>query len=240
MARVSLDEAVVARLEKGGERFEVLVDPEGARKLREGEDVDVEEILAVEQVFRDARKGERASEQAMEEVFGTTEPVKVAEIIIKEGQIQLTAEQRRKMQEEVKRQIIHMIARRAVDPRTGAPHPPERIERAMEEAGVHIDPMKSAEEQVKEVIKQLRPHLPLKFEEVKVAIRIPAKYTGQAMGVVREYGDIEQEEWQQDGSWIAVVRLPAGVQDDFFERLNEITKGDYESKILEREKVEGP
>ncbi|MHC1581111.1 ribosome assembly factor SBDS [Methanopyrus sp.] len=240
MARVSLEEAVVARLEKGGERFEVLVDPEGARKLREGEDVDVEEILAVEQVFRDARKGERASEQAMEEVFGTTEPVKVAEIIIKEGQIQLTAEQRRKMQEEVKRQIIHMIARRAVDPRTGAPHPPERIERAMEEAGVHIDPMKSAEEQVKEVIKQLRPHLPLKFEEVKVAIRIPAKYTGQAMGVVREYGDIEQEEWQQDGSWIAVVRLPAGVQDDFFERLNEITKGDYESKILEREKVEGP
>ncbi len=240
MARVSLDEAVVARLEKGGERFEVLVDPEGARKLREGEDVDVEEILAVEQVFRDARKGERASEQAMEEVFGTTEPVKVAEIIIKEGQIQLTAEQRRKMQEEVKRQIIHMIARRAVDPRTGAPHPPERIERAMEEAGVHIDPMKSAEEQVKEVIKQLRPHLPLKFEEVKVAIRIPAKYTGQAMGVVREYGDVEQEEWQQDGSWIAVVRLPAGVQDDFFERLNEITKGDYESKILEREKVEGP
>ncbi|MEO2241576.1 MAG: ribosome assembly factor SBDS [Euryarchaeota archaeon] len=240
MARVSLEEAVVARLEKGGERFEVLVDPEGARKLREGEDVDVEEILAVEQVFRDARKGERASEQAMEEVFGTTEPIKVAEIIIKEGQIQLTAEQRRKMQEEIKKQIIHMIARRAVDPRTGAPHPPERIERAMEEAGVHIDPMKSAEEQVKEVIKQLRPHLPLKFEEVKVAIRIPAKYTGQAMGVVREYGDIEQEEWQQDGSWIAVVRLPAGVQDDFFERLNEITKGDYESKILEREKVEGP
>ncbi len=240
MARVSLEEAVVARLEKGGERFEVLVDPEGARKLREGEDVDVEEILAVEQVFRDARKGERASEQAMEEVFGTTEPTKVAEIIIKEGQIQLTAEQRRKMQEEVKKQIIHMIAKRAVDPRTGAPHPPERIERAMEEAGVHIDPMKSAEEQVKEVIKQLRPHLPMKFEEVKVAIRIPAKYTGQAMGIVREYGDIEQEEWQEDGSWVAVVKLPAGVQEDFFEKLNEVTKGDYESKILERKKLEGP
>ncbi|WP_456482076.1 ribosome assembly factor SBDS [Methanopyrus sp.] len=240
MARVSLEDAVVARLEKGGERFEVLVDPEGARKLREGEDVNVEEILAVEQVFRDARKGERASEQVMEELFGTSDPVKVAEIVIKEGEIQLTAEQRRKMQEEVKRKIIHIIARRAVDPRTGAPHPPERIEQAMEEAGVHIDPMKSAEEQVKDVIKQLRPTLPMKFEEVKVAIRIPAKYTGQAMGIVREFGDIEREEWQSDGAWIAVVRLPAGLQDEFFEKLNEITKGDFESKILERESVEGP
>ncbi|WP_457620794.1 ribosome assembly factor SBDS [Methanopyrus sp.] len=240
MARVSLEDAVVARLEKGGERFEVLVDPEGARKLREGEDVDVEQILAVEQVFRDARKGERASEQAMEELFGTSNPIKVAEIVIKEGEIQLTAEQRRRMQEEVKRKIIHIISRRAVDPRTGAPHPPERIERAMEEAGVHIDPMKSAEEQVKEVIKQLRPVLPMKFEEVKVAIRIPAKYTGQAMGVVREFGDIEREEWQYDGAWVAVVRLPAGLQDEFFEKLNEITKGDFESKILERESVEGP
>ncbi|WP_457614377.1 ribosome assembly factor SBDS [Methanopyrus sp.] len=240
MARISLEDAVVARLEKGGERFEVLVDPEGARKLREGEDVDVEEILAVEQVFRDARKGERASEQAMEELFGTSNPIKVAEIVIKEGEIQLTAEQRRKMQEEIRRKIIHIIARRAVDPRTGAPHPPERIERAMEEAGVHIDPMKSAEEQVKEVIKQLRPVLPMKFEEVKVAIRIPAKYTGQAMGVVREFGDIEREEWQYDGAWVAVVRLPAGLQDEFFEKLNEITKGDFESKILERESVEGP
>ncbi|AAM01599.1 ribosome assembly factor SBDS [Methanopyrus kandleri] len=240
MARVSLEDAVVARLEKGGERFEVLVDPEGARKFREGEDVDVEEILAVEQVFRDARKGERASEQAMEELFGTSDPIKVAEIVIKEGEIQLTAEQRRRMQEEVKRKIIHIIARRAVDPRTGAPHPPERIERAMEEAGVHIDPMKSAEEQVKDVIKQLRPVLPMKFEEVKVAIRIPAKYTGQAMGVVREFGDIEREEWQYDGAWVAVVRLPAGLQDEFFEKLNEITKGDFESKILERESVEGP
>ncbi|WP_456484498.1 ribosome assembly factor SBDS [Methanopyrus kandleri] len=240
MARVSLEDAVVARLEKGGERFEVLVDPEGARKFREGEDVDVEEILAVEQVFRDARKGERASEQAMEELFGTSDPIKVAEIVIKEGEIQLTAEQRRRMQEEVKRKIIHIIARRAVDPRTGAPHPPERIERAMEEAGVHIDPMKSAEEQVKDVIKQLRPVLPMKFEEVKVAIRIPAKYTGRAMGVVREFGDIEREEWQYDGAWVAVVRLPAGLQDEFFEKLNEITKGDFESKILERESVEGP
>ncbi len=240
MARVSLDEAVVARLEKGGERFEVLVDPEGARKLREGEDVDVEEILAVEQVFRDARKGERASEQAMEEVFGTTEPTKVAEVIIKEGQIQLTAEQRRRMQEEVKKRIVHMIARRAVDPRTGTPHPPERIERAMEEAGVHIDPMKSAEEQVKEVIKAIRPILPLKFEEVKIAVRIPPQYTGQAMGIVREYGEIEQEEWQPDGAWIAVIKLPAGVQDELFERLNEITKGEFESKLLEREEVGGP
>ena len=32
-----------------------------------------------------------------------------------------------------------MIHRNAVDPKTGLPHPPQRIESAMEEAKIHVD-----------------------------------------------------------------------------------------------------
>jgi len=58
---VSLDEAVIARLETHGERFELLVDPELAFKFKLGEEVDLEALLAINKVFKDAKKGEKAS-----------------------------------------------------------------------------------------------------------------------------------------------------------------------------------
>ncbi|HIP62955.1 MAG TPA: ribosome assembly factor SBDS, partial [Archaeoglobus profundus] len=158
---VSLEKAVIARLKKGGETFEVLVDPYLARDLKEGKEVDFEQLLAIEEVFKDARKGERASKEVLQKVFGTTDIKKIVKTIIEEGEVQITAEQRREMLEQKKRQIIEFIRRNAVDPRTGAPHPPARIERALEEAKVHIDIFKSVEAQIKDIVKALKPILPL-------------------------------------------------------------------------------
>ena len=39
-----------------------------------------------------------------------------------------------------------------MDPKTKAPHPRQRIELAMDQAGIHIDPFKSISEQVKTII----------------------------------------------------------------------------------------
>ena len=74
---------------------------------------------------------------------------------------------------EKRRQVITFIARNAVNPQTGLPHPPQRIEMAMDEARVNIDLYKSVDEQVKETMKALRPLLPIRFEEVRIAVRIP-------------------------------------------------------------------
>jgi ribosome maturation protein SDO1 len=128
--------------------------------------------------------------------------------------------------------VITIIARNAINPQTKLPHPPDRIERAMEEARVRIDPFKPAEEQVPQVLKSLRPIIPLKFETKDVAVKIPPQYAGKAVGTVRSYGDVKKEEWQTDGSWICVIGLPAGVVEEFFDKLNQITHGDLETKIL--------
>jgi ribosome maturation protein SDO1 len=53
---VKLEEAVIARLESHGERFEILVDPDLAMKLKKGEEVDFEELLAADTVFKDSAK----------------------------------------------------------------------------------------------------------------------------------------------------------------------------------------
>lgn len=228
---VSLDDAVVARFKRHGLTFEVLVDPELALSYRQGGDLLIENIVAVEEVFEDASTGDRASEVNLNKAFETLDLTEITGRIIKEGEIHLTSAQRKRMQEEKRRQIINIIARNGINPQTMAPHPPQRIERAMEEAGVHIDPFKRTDDLVNVVMKAIRPIIPIRFDEVSVAVRIPATYTSTIYDL-KKHGDLMNEEWQKDGSWIGVFKIPAGIQDEFYGVINRFTKGEAETKLL--------
>jgi ribosome maturation protein SDO1 len=131
-----------------------------------------------------------------------------------------------------RRQVVSFIARNAVNPQTGLPHPPQRIEMAMEEAKVNIDPFKHLDELVKETMKALRPIIPIRFEELRVAVRIPPDHAARAYGDIQAGAVIERDEWQKDGSWICVVRIPAGIQTEFYGLINRITRGEGEVRIL--------
>ena len=229
---VSLDEAVIARFKKGEEHFEILVDPYGAADLIEGKDVNVTEILAIDAIFKDSKKGTHAAEETLQTVFGTTTVKDIATLIIQKGDIQLTTEQRQKMQRNKRNRIVETIVRNAMDPQTKAPHPRQRIENAMEEAGVHVDPFKPVREQVKTVLEALKPLLPLSMDQVRISVKISAAHIGKAYGVVRNFGSLEREDWQSDGSWIGIIKLPAGMQTDFYDKINDVTKGDVSTKIL--------
>jgi ribosome maturation protein SDO1 len=231
---VTLEEAVTARLKTHGVVFEVLVDPEGALSFRQGDEVDVEKILAVEDVFENASRGDRSPEEDLIKAFETTNVVTIAAKIIKKGEIQLTAEQRKRIIENKRKQVVSVIARNAINPQTGTPHPPARIERAMEEARVNIDPTKSVEEMVNVTMKAIRPLIPIRFEEVDVAVKIPPAYAPKAYGEIATFGKLQKEQWQNDGSWVGVVRLPAGLQNEFYSLVNRLSKGDAETKLLKR------
>lgn len=229
---VTLEEAIIARLETQGSRFEVLVDPDLALEFKRGKDIDLSDMLAVETIFKDAKKGEKASEEHVKKVLETEDLSEAAKKIIRKGEIHLTTEQRKKLQEERKRQIITMISRQGINPQTGAPHPPARIEKAMDEAKVHVDMSKDAEGQVPKILKALRPIIPIRFEERKVAVKIPAHYVGRSVARVKSFGKIEKEEWQKDGSWIFIITLPAGMVDEFYDEVNGLTKGEVETKVI--------
>ncbi len=229
---VALDESIIARLKTHGKTFEVFVEPEGALAFKRGDDVKLENILAVEDVFSDAKNGDRPAEQDVINAFGTTDVIKIAEKIIREGELHLTTEQKKKMLDEKKRRVINIIAQNAINPQTKAPHPPARIEAAMDEAGVHIDPMKDVDELVNITMKAIRPIIPIRFEEVKIAVKLPAEYAVKAYGSVAGFGNLTKQEWQNDGSWIGVLTIPAGMQDELYSLLNRLTKGSAETKFL--------
>ncbi len=234
---ISLDEAVTARLESHGERFEVLVDPDAALAVKRGEfEGDLEDVIAAEDVFEDASSGDRPSENALEEAFGTTEPLQVIPEVIKQGEIQITADQRREMQEQKRRQLINQITRNAVNPQMDdAPHPPERIESALEETDFRVDPMEPVESQVDDALDALRPVIPIRFDTVTVAVQLPPDYAGSGQAQVREFGNLEREEWQSDGSWVGVLTFPAGMQNEFYDLANEVSSGEAETQIIKDE-----
>ncbi|RJX51011.1 ribosome assembly factor SBDS [Halonotius pteroides] len=234
---ISLEDAVTARLESHGARFEVLIDPDAALEIKRDEfDGDLEEVIAAEDVFENASRGDRPAETDLEDVFDTTEPLEIIPEVIKRGEIQITAEQRREMQEQKRKQLINQIARNAVNPQMDdAPHPPERIERALEEAGFRIDPMEPVSEQVDEALEDLRPVIPIRFDEVTMAVQLPADHAGSGQAEVRQYGELEREEWQSDGSWVGVVTFPAGLQNDFYDMVNELTSGEAETRVIRDE-----
>lgn len=229
---VRLEDAVIARLSSHETTFEVLVDPELALALKSGQAVDIRNVLAVDKIFKDAKKGTTASEEMMQKAFGVLDTFKIAEQIIRKGEVQVTTEQRRKMREERLKQVVTLISKRAINPQTGLPHPPARIEDALAKAKIHIDEFKSAEEQFPAIVKMLLPILPLKFEVRKIAVKIPASYTGKANRLVRGFATVKQEQWLSDGSWSVVVEVPAGIQREFFDKLNELTRGEVETKVL--------
>jgi len=229
---VDLDEAIVARYETHGESFEVLIDPGIVQKMKDGKEVDLFEHMVIDTIFKNAKKGTRAPEEKIKEVFGTTDPAEVAKVIILKGEVQLTTEQRKIMQENKRKRIVEYIARNAMNPQTGAPHPPTRIETAMEEARIHIDPFKSVEAQVPAVMDAIRPLIPIRFDKVRIAVKLSGENYGRCFEDLKHFGKITKEEWQKDGSWIGIVEMPAGLQNDFLEKISNKTHGEADTKLL--------
>jgi ribosome maturation protein SDO1 len=229
----SLDKAIIASYEKAGKRFEIYVDPDAAYAYIEKKKPDLKNILVSDEIYSDAKKGERAKASDVDKVFKTSDMMKILEYILKHGEVQLTTDQRRKKVGEKRKQIIAILLREAIDPRTNAPHTQVRLENALEQARIHVDPFKDPRDQIEDIVKTLRPLLPMKFEKIKVAVRVPALYANKCYGTLKNYG-IEREEWGKSGDLFVVVKIFAGMQGEFYDKLNKMTTGQIETKVVER------
>ncbi len=229
---VNLDDAITARLESHGETFEILLDPKVVDLVKQGKEFDIVEYMAVEDVFKNAGKGTRPAEDKIKEAFGTEDVGEIARRIIEKGEIQITAEQRKEMLEAKRQQVITYIAANAINPQTKTPHPPKRIELALEEAKFHVDPFRSLEREVEEAMKLLRPLLPIRFEKSRIAIKLNGTDYGRCDDDLIHYGIVDREEWASDGSWIGLMEIPAGLITELTEKLKHKTKGSASVKLI--------
>ena len=220
-----VDKVTVVRYSYEGEKFEILVKPDPALEYKLGKRKDISSILVSDEIYTDSSKGKRASTEKLLKAFKTDDATLIAERILQKGDLNLTTDQRRKMTQEKRKQLVDYISKTYVDPKSHLPHPPLRIEQAMEDGKVSIDPYKNVDEQVKDIVEKLRSIIPLKSENLVLEIIVPAQYAAKSYSVLKSTGTLKKEEWQSNGSLKAILEIPAAARPNVLDRLGSITKG---------------
>ena len=226
------DKFTVVKYTFEGEKFEILVKPDPALNYKLGKVKDISSILVSDEIYQNSGQGTRASSEKLQKAFKTEDVLIIAEKILQKGDLNLTTEQRRKMIIEKRKQLITLIAKTFVDPRSHLPHPPLRIEQAMTDARVNIDPFRSVEEQIKDIVENLRSIIPLKSEDLLLEISIPAQYVAKSYTVLKSTGILKKGEWQTNGSLKAILEIPAAVRPNVIDRLGAVTKGTAFVEVL--------
>jgi ribosome maturation protein SDO1 len=251
-----LGKYIIVRLKKGKNSFEMVCDPEEAwnakKKLQEyrikekkDEDINIEDLMSISEislrdifptydVYANVKKGDRSTESDLMETFKTIEDKEIAAAFVLNGDFAWTQSQRKKWVEKKKKKIISILARNCINPQSKKPHPAARLEKAMDETRVTIDLNKTAEEQIEIVLKQIQVVLPIRMEIIQMAVKVPANYAAKAYNTVEKFAHVKNSEWQTDGSWIGVISLPAGLQIEFLDKLNKLTHGRVQTKLLQK------
>jgi len=225
-------DVTVARYSFEGEKFEILVKPDPALDYKLGKKKDISAVLVSEDIYTDSGKGTKPTNEKLLKAFKTEDLTEIAQIILQKGVLNLTTDQRRKMIDEKRKRIVEFIVKTYVDPKTHLPHPPLRVEQAMKDARVSVDPQKSVDEQVQDIVESLRSIIALKSENLQLEIIIPAQYASQSYSVLKSVGSLKKEEWQNNGSLKAILEIPAGARPNVIDRLGSITKGSASVEVM--------
>ena len=222
--------STIIKLILGNDKFELLVKPDQALEYKLGKRSDLSSVLISDEIYSDANKGSRVGSDKLNKHFKTTNTNEIIKQILSKGELNLTTDQRRKMVEEKRKQIIQYINKNYVDPKTKLPHPIQRIENALENVRVVIDPFKKAEDQIKTVVDSLRKILPLASEMLQLNIIIPRSFASNSINFIKSSGSLISEQWLSDGSLKVRIEINAGIRGNFLDRLGSLTKGSAQVK----------
>ncbi|MBD3185512.1 ribosome assembly factor SBDS [Candidatus Bathyarchaeota archaeon] len=257
--RIDLGKYVIANIRINNKNFEILVDPDTAwkvkKKIRQYEKekekelqktyrltvddlleitpVPMEQVIEGFMVFHDLKRGDHVSEDELQEAFGTDDIARITAEIILNGDLQLTKTQRDKFIQEKLKKLVDILVKNCVNPQTGKPHPPQRIERAIDEANINIDPFNPVEDQVGDIVREMKRIIPIKMEQVVMSLRIPAQFTGKGYNLINMFTSITEEKWKNDGTLECLVQFPSGIQAEFLDKINKLTHGRAQAKIVE-------
>ncbi|MHA2501368.1 MAG: ribosome assembly factor SBDS [Candidatus Kariarchaeaceae archaeon] len=233
--RVDLGKFTLVRYSSHGKRFEMVVNPEPAFLFTQGEDVDIDDVVEGGYIiFENFSRGLKATDDDLAEVFGTSEDREVAKLMLKKGELQLTQEQRRAFVQEKRDEILDYLEKHAVNPNTKSPQPRQRIDNAMDAAGVIINKDEDTKAQVDRIIRQLTSTLPLSLESATVEFVVAPKDTGPLYGFLQGAGEPINENWGGDGTLTMIVRVPSGLVAGLLEEVSDQSKGRVRATVIDR------
>lgn len=211
---------VLAKFKVKSKMFEVSVDFDEAIKVQRGAG-DITKAMNSSTIFYNAKEGSIASQKDLMEAFQTTDMYVVAKTIIQKGELQRPQEFRDAEREARIKQVVALLVRNAVD-QHGRPYTEERLRRAIQEVHWNFD-NRPAEQQMNDLLEKLKTVIPIKVEKKRVKLIVPARFSSQVYGLLKDYK--ESEDWLPNGDLQVIMNIPAGLQLDFYDKLNGITHG---------------
>jgi ribosome maturation protein SDO1 len=221
---------VEARIKLKGKQYEIHVDLDEALKVKEGAG-NISAALDSPNIYYDLHKGTLASKNDLEDAFKTTDTYEIAKIIITKGEVQKTQEFRDEEREKKIKQVISLLLKNAVD-QHGHPFTEERLKSAIQDSHFKFD-SRPPEQQMTDLVHKLKEIIPIKIETKRVKLIIPAQFTGQVYGLLKDYK--EREDWLSNGNLEVIMNIPSGLLIDFFEKINAKTHGAIQSEELAQE-----
>ncbi|KAL0232810.1 hypothetical protein GEMRC1_011557 [Eukaryota sp. GEM-RC1] len=205
--------ASIVRYSFGKSTFEILTKPGSISQYRKGQ------------------LGDRPSDAELIEAFGTADQFKVIEKIASEGEVQLTAAERRELVEAKRRAMIAYIHRNFIDPKSRLPIPVTRIENAFDQIHLRIDPFQPAERQVQEqVMKHIVSLIPMKKSEIEGTVFLPHSVLGKCLSIIHQYSTVNKENYSSEGCELQVTLAP-GDFDQFNRALSDASKGEVSINV---------
>ncbi|KAA6388967.1 MAG: putative rRNA metabolism protein, SBDS family [Streblomastix strix] len=225
-------------LKKGSKSLEVICKLGTVNKFREGK-LGIDNVIVSEEIFKNHQKMERASEDEIADVVGTLRGLDAVKEILMKGEIALTTLERREKVEQKRKEILNFIHSYYSDPTNGLPIPITRLETAWESFRYVVDPFKAVEDQVIEVVDQMKGILPLKKNVITGDLQIPHKYLGQCQGIIKKYSDKGREKYDHQGLTVEIEVIP-GNFDKLMQELSKVTSGEHQFSFTGGSKAPQP
>mmetsp|Transcript_53470 Transcript_53470/g.85444 ORF Transcript_53470/g.85444 Transcript_53470/m.85444 type:complete len:307 (+) Transcript_53470:66-986(+) len=222
----------LVKFTQGKHKFEVIAKQGAVLAYRDGK-LNFTDVLMIDQVFTNSTKGDIANPGELQEVFGTEDVVKCCEEIVKRGQLQYTAQERKQFVDEKMNEIVYYINKNYVDPKTKLPHPADRISNCMKECHIRVDPNKETRRQAEDAVTKMRGKLMFaKAVALRAKLTIKHQYVGNAMNIVQQIATVQHEEWTGDGC-IFTIELSKADMNALTVALAKPTNGDYDMTFLD-------
>lgn len=226
--------AQVVKYQKGKTRLEILTFPGSVKKYADKLDSlkqsDLDNILASDKIYTNSKKGSVANNSQLENAFGSSDLLTCVKKMLGGGKSQTTGEERKQDLDKKTNEVLTYLNKNYIDAKTGYPHPVSRLEGAIKKIKYVVDPKKGTDSQAKEIIKKLHGVLFFKENSQTYEVIVSTEYKG-VDNVFYGLGTVSSKKKEKfQTKWI--VNIVPGNNDNFMKKLNAITHGDYQMKVI--------
>eukprot|EP01084_Bolivina_argentea_P005304 10026_1 len=222
----------IVRFSSGKHKFEVITNKGTALQYRDNK-IAFNGVLMTDQIFTNVTRGDVANPRDLSEVFGTEDLMKCCERIVKEGELQYTAQERKEFVEEKTREIVYYINKNYVDPKTKLPHPSDRISTCMKDCHIRVDPKGDTRRQAEAAVAKMRGKIMFaKAVAIRAQVTIKHAQVGQCNNIIHKLANVLHEEWSATGC-IFTVEMSNADLNLLKNALMKPTNGDYEMQFLD-------